>query len=156
MEANERCNAFLGSLQDTLSTMAGLESELDSIEPADHLEKLERFNATLHFSGDHAGVLLISLNEHLAKVIGCNMLGMDESEITQQDVIDVVGELSNMVVGGAKTAVCQSGESMDLSIPTILDGLRSYYPEQRKPGVEIRAHVANDTFVLAVWMDGIR
>jgi len=49
--------------------------------------------------------------------------GMDEDEIEgDEEVHDVVGELSNMIGGDLKSRLCDAGLTCELSIPTITSG----------------------------------
>ena len=51
------------------------------------------------------------------------MLDMDEEDIEgDEEVYDVVGELSNMIGGDLKSRFCDAGLTCELSIPTITSG----------------------------------
>jgi len=75
------------------------------------------------FTGDVNGQVYIYIEEPFARALTCRMLGMSESEIEGDELVnDVIGELSNMIVGGAKSRLCDSGAICHLTIPSILRG----------------------------------
>ncbi len=75
----------------------------------------------LGFSGGRKGSILITFTEAIAlKVVG-GMLGVTLSKI-DADVRDGVGEIINMIAGGAKTRLQQQGVFFDLSIPNTIIG----------------------------------
>lgn len=75
----------------------------------------------LEFSGGRKGALLMTMPEEMAlKAVG-GMLGMELTEI-DEDVCDGVGELINIIAGGAKTKLQEKGVDFELSIPNTVIG----------------------------------
>jgi CheY-specific phosphatase CheX len=74
------------------------------------------------FIGDANGMIYIHMTEELAKTCASQMLGFPASDLDEEMVNDVVGELSNMVVGAAKSLLCDAGSPCHLTIPSIIRG----------------------------------
>ncbi|MEM8670157.1 MAG: chemotaxis protein CheX [Planctomycetota bacterium] len=68
-------------------------------------------------SGDLQGSMIINMCETTANVWTGHLLGTETDSI-DQDVIDAVGELGNMVVGGAKRRLVDF--DLTMSLPSVL------------------------------------
>ena len=78
---------------------------------------------SVSFAGKAMGSINLHLSENFARLITAAMLDMEEDEIEgDEEVHDVVGELSNMVGGDLKSRLCDAGLTCELSIPTITSG----------------------------------
>ncbi len=67
------------------------------------------------------GSVIISFTKESILEIVSKMLGEEFTEITP-DVEDAVGEITNMIVGGAKRILSSKGFKFDMAIPTIIKG----------------------------------
>ena len=117
-------NPVLGSMLNVLSTMAHIEPKVGS-------PKIKEKNDTVHgknISGVMSMVgrrgnasIALTFSEAAILHIARKML---PGEITTIDgtVIDLVGELANMVLGGAKSSLENGGYFFNLSLPTIILG----------------------------------
>jgi chemotaxis protein CheX len=75
------------------------------------------------FTGDVNGLVYIYVRAPFARTLTGQMLGFPEDEIDGDEMVnDVIGELSNMIVGSAKSRLCDSGNSCHLTIPSITRG----------------------------------
>ncbi len=72
-------------------------------------------------AGKTRGTISIHFDKNLAIKIASNILEEEINEIND-DVEDAVGEIANMVAGGAKTKLFRSDISFDISIPTVIAG----------------------------------
>jgi CheY-specific phosphatase CheX len=78
---------------------------------------------SVSFAGKAMGSINLRLGEDFARLITAAMLDMDEDEIEgDEEIHDVVGELSNMIGGDLKSRLCDAGLTCKLSIPTITSG----------------------------------
>jgi chemotaxis protein CheX len=78
---------------------------------------------TVGFIGEANGLIYLYLPEKFARVTTCHMLGLKESELEGEEVVnDAIGEITNMIVGVFKNGLCDSGYSCRLTIPSILRG----------------------------------
>jgi chemotaxis protein CheX len=78
---------------------------------------------SITFTGNLEGCLGIYCGMVCAKTIAANMLGMDASEeISEEEVCDAIGEVSNMVMGSVKSRLIDSVGDLQVSIPTVVTG----------------------------------
>ncbi|MBL0717602.1 MAG: flagellar motor switch protein FliN [Desulfosarcina sp.] len=88
-------------------------------EPADTPKHV----GTVNFAGDVNGSLNVKVSGQFAHVITSNMLGIPLDEIeNEDDVKDVIGEMTNIIAGNLKTAFCDSGLKCVISPPSITAG----------------------------------
>jgi chemotaxis protein CheX len=77
------------------------------------------------FIGEVNGLIYIHLTEAFATQVTGQILGMSKPELLaagDETVNDAIGELTNMVVGSFKNALCDAGYPCKLTIPSILRG----------------------------------
>jgi CheY-specific phosphatase CheX len=57
------------------------------------------------------------------RTIALNMLGMEpDSPISEPEIIDAIGEVTNMVMGSVKKRIRDSFGDVQISIPTVIRG----------------------------------
>ena len=72
------------------------------------------------FVGKATGAAVLRLTPPTAQQIAARVLGMPPADVTDMATIDdVIGELSNMVVGNFKSNLCDAGLNCKLSPPAI-------------------------------------
>lgn len=67
------------------------------------------------------GNMVLSFDEAAILGIVSKMLG-EEFTTLSQDVVDAVGELTNMVSGGAKKSLSEKGFAFDMALPVMIIG----------------------------------
>ena len=72
-------------------------------------------------SSQTVGSLALSFSEKVILHIAENMLGEKFTRI-DDEIADLVGELTNMVTGGAKKLLDEKGFDFDMSTPTVIRG----------------------------------
>jgi chemotaxis protein CheX len=78
---------------------------------------------TIGLSGTLSGSASLSFPAPVAVYCVQKLLGADTAEeITHDDIQDCVGEIVNMVAGGAKTVLHSTEYNMDFTLPTIVSG----------------------------------
>ncbi len=83
----------------------------------------KRIVGSVSFAGAIMGSVNIHVPEPLSKVLAASMLGMEPEEIQgEEEVEDVIGEMSNMIGGYLKSRFCDAGYPCELSIPSITKG----------------------------------
>lgn len=118
----EFVNPFLTSLINVLTTMANL-----TLTP-----KKPRIKQNEVAKGDVSGLIgligpktkgsfSITFEEELALEIMNRMLGERPAKINA-DVTDMVGEITNMVTGGAKRILAEKGFDFDMATPIVVSG----------------------------------
>lgn len=81
-----------------------------------------RIVGSIGFAGEVMGNVRIYLSDRFAGLVTAAMLGMEMDEIDDDEIIDVVGEVSNMIGGDLKSKLCDSGLPCELSIPSTIRG----------------------------------
>jgi chemotaxis protein CheX len=105
---------------EVLQTMAGMTmlpgaGQASAPQPT----KLTGISGSIGLSGKVHGVVYTAFSEDLAKIIAEKILG---GSATEQDVADVVAELTNMITGNLKSQLCDLGHNCSLSIPSVVRG----------------------------------
>ncbi|MCM2678673.1 chemotaxis protein CheX [Echinimonas agarilytica] len=118
----EFINPFLSSLQNVISTMAGV--ELKPGKPGLKRDEVARGDVSglIGMIGQKTkGSFSLSLEASLALEIMQRMLGERPAGITDE-VTDMVGEITNMVTGGAKNLLSDKGFDFDMATPAVVSG----------------------------------
>ena len=111
-----------GAMTEVFDTMLSMDIELADGGAQGNVDG-ERIVGSVGFAGKAVGSVNIQVNEAFARSITAAMLGMEEDEIEgDEEVHDVIGELSNMVGGDLKSRLCDGGLDCELSIPSIITG----------------------------------
>ncbi len=77
------------------------------------------------FLGSANGMIYLCLSDEFAKAASSQMLGMSPAEVEMSGnevVHDVIGEITNMTVGGFKNAIADLGFPCKLTLPSIVRG----------------------------------
>jgi len=109
-----------GATQEVFDTMLSME-----LTEQDHQEftGASRIVGSVSLAGSVSGTVNIHVSNTFASQITANMLGMELDEIdSDEEVHDVIGELSNMIGGDLKSRLCDAGFTCELSIPSITSG----------------------------------
>jgi flagellar motor switch protein FliN len=113
----------INSVIDVFYTMLSMEIESIQEVPADFREE-KRTVGTVSFAGDVHGLFNIQVNDNFARLMAAAMLGCEEEEIgDEEEVFDVIRELSNIIGGNLKSSFVDVGLSCVLSTPAITNGL---------------------------------
>ena len=118
----EFVNPFLVSIINVLATMAKTQAIPD--KPFLKTEKSAKGDVTgiIGLTGDKAkGSLAITFTEPAILHIASKMLDEQLQKI-DESVADCVGEITNMVTGGAKKILSEKGYKFDLAIPSTIIG----------------------------------
>jgi flagellar motor switch protein FliN len=112
----------INSVIDVFFTMLEMEIEHIPEVPASFTEEM-RTVGTVTFAGDVDGLFNIQVNDDFGQRMTAAMLGMEPEEVEdQEDVYDVIREVSNMIGGNLKSAFVDAGLACVLSTPSITNG----------------------------------
>ena len=119
----EFINPFLSSMLNVMSTMAQM--ELTPEKP--HLKKNEiakgDVSGLIGMVGKQTkGSLSITFEAKLALATMKKMVGEGPDEINDE-ITDLVGEITNMVTGGAKRILSEKGIEFDMATPIVVSGI---------------------------------
>ena len=114
-------NPFLNGTQEVLKKMAFM----DAVPGKPYLKKEETasgdVSGIIGITGDATGSLALSFSEKCICKIVSNMLGEEHPEVTKE-ILDAVGELTNMVSGASRTQLEKMGMAVYAAIPTVVHG----------------------------------
>ena len=86
-------------------------------------EMLGDISGIIGLSGVTTGTCALSISRELATCALRRMLMLPDSEpVPDSDINDGVGELINMIAGGAKTRLAPSCYKFNITLPTIISG----------------------------------
>ena len=115
----EYINPFIRSLDNTFATMLGCQVRRGPLAlKADHLPNHE-ISGVIGLSGKALGTVVLSFSRELALKAASTLLMCETAEINA-DVIDAVGELANVVAGGAKAQLEEY--ELNTSLPSVITG----------------------------------
>jgi chemotaxis protein CheX len=81
------------------------------------------FLASITFRGGVEGCLTVRCDPGGARAIAAGMLCSETPEnLTNGEIIDALGEIANMVMGGVKTRLQDEIRDIAISIPSVLQG----------------------------------
>ncbi|MBI3480647.1 MAG: chemotaxis protein CheX [Nitrosomonadales bacterium] len=136
-------HALLESLFIIFATMVRLQ-----IQPGVPIPKQDNI-AKGHVSGligmkadGASGSVALSLTLPTIREISRSLLGQEITDI-DKDAADLAGELTNMLVGGAKRILSEKGHDFDMQTPELLQGDRH----------EIVHHFSGQTVLLPIMID---
>jgi flagellar motor switch protein FliN len=115
--------AIINSVIDVFFTMLSMEIEHIGEVPAS-FEEGKRTVGSVSFAGDVDGIFNIQVNDDFGRLMTAAMLGMTPEEVEGDDqVFDVLREMSNIIGGNLKSNFVDAGLSCVLSTPSITNGL---------------------------------
>ena len=114
-------NPFLGALVEVLSTMAAINAERGDLSVKGYKSALGDVTGRIDMRGAATGSLAVSFTEPAILAIFANMVG-EQRDALDDEVADLVGEITNMVSGGAKRVFSEKGYEFDMATPELLTG----------------------------------
>jgi CheY-specific phosphatase CheX len=114
------------------STFVG--SELAQIDDMVAMEHAMCSSISIH--GPWSATLLLFCDAQVAFASTASVLGMEPGEVEKADVLDIMGELANIIGGNLKGAVSDDNVAWKLSLPVVSDGM------QTVPGSKLTTELA--------------
>jgi len=115
----EYINPFISSLGNAFRTMLDCDVERGQLMLKDDCSPKHEVSGVIGLSGNAVGTVVLSLSAEVAIKSASVMLMYEASEI-DADVVDAVGELTNMVAGGAKAKLDEY--DLSVSLPSVITG----------------------------------
>lgn len=118
----EIINPFAASTVSVFATMLGCQLTRGSLQlRSNRLRPEYEINGLVGLTGVVSGTVVLSMQEQVALHAAEAMLGRGSlPNCVNDEVIDAVGEITNMVAGAAKAYL--SAYELNLSIPTVIIG----------------------------------
>lgn len=118
----EIINPFLNSMSNVLVTMAMLDPVAGEVSLKEEDIAWGDISGVIGLSGEHfKGSMAVTFTKPVILEIAARMLGETLTEI-DQTITDLVGEITNMVTGGAKNLLSQKGYDVGLATPVVITG----------------------------------
>ena len=145
----EYISPFINAATNVIQTMA-------SLSPATGKPFLKKDNLTwgvvtgiIGMAGDGlAGNMVLSFDKSSILAIVSKML-FEEFKEVNNDVVDAVGELTNMITGGAKKEFSEKGFKFEMAVPVVIVGDRIQITQLTKsPTVVIPFEMPEGRFVV--------
>ena len=115
----EFINPFITAVDNTFKTMLACEVRRGAIALKDNNTPEHCISGIIGLSGKAIGTVVLSLSEDVALKAASAMLIVEKTSL-DDDVTDAVGELTNMVAGGAKAELeCYQ---LQVTLPTVITG----------------------------------
>lgn len=115
----EYINPFLSAIVKTFDTMLKCQVTRGTPHLKDDGSPGGPISGVIGMSGMAAGTVVLNLSEPAALKAASAMLMTEVTEIND-DVLDAVGELTNMIAGAAKTDLAQF--ELSISLPNVVTG----------------------------------
>ena len=90
-----------------------------SLSLTDQIRTPYDITSIIKLAGEASGTIILSLDQKVAASATKVLLCQDETAV-EEDILDAVGELTNMIAGQAKVKLDQY--KMSLSLPTVITG----------------------------------
>lgn len=113
---------FVNAVKKVLNITAGEDIEENVI----YLDKSENIpgeiSATIDIKGDLRGKVAVSFARDYARTITSKIIDCDESELSDEDVQEGMGEIINQVTGKVRTDLWNYGYRFNISVPEVING----------------------------------
>jgi len=110
------------AIGEVFDKMVSLEAGVTAMGPQEN-EIEDRIVGSIGFGGEVMGRVNIHLSDAFARLIAASMLGIELEDIEEQEEVDdVISELSNMIGGQLKSHISDFGLPCELSLPSITTG----------------------------------
>jgi chemotaxis protein CheX len=118
----EYINAFIESTVNALKTMAMISPKREEIKVKKEGETATYdISGLIGIAGNAIGSVVLSFPEETAINVVSNFVG-EKLTAVNRDVLDAIGELTNIVAGGAKKIFSERGHHFKISIPNVVHG----------------------------------
>jgi len=118
----EFVNPFIISLVNVLKTMAHIELQIGKPRKKMDATAMGDVSGLIGMVGSNiAGSMSITFEEGLALQVMQGMLG-EKPDSLNDEVNDMVGEITNMVAGGAKKDLAKKGFDIGMATPIVVSG----------------------------------
>jgi chemotaxis protein CheX len=115
----EFINPFVSAAQNVFQTMLGCSLSRGSLSLESTYAPRHEVRGIIGVSGQYRGMVVVSFSRDTAISVAESMLGTRPEELNS-DVMDAVGELTNMIVGAAKTQLAEY--QLTIGLPIVVCG----------------------------------
>lgn len=123
-------NPFIESTVNTFSTMCSIDVKRERLFLKGDGAEIYGVTGIIGLGGEASGSVVLNFPAEVA-IAGVGSFVGEAYETITSDVVDGVGELTNIIAGDAKNRLSQKGYSFDIGLPKIVVG-RNYVTAQSK------------------------
>lgn len=135
----EIINPFLNATINVLKTMAFTEARPGKPAAKKHNNSFGDVTGVIGMASENlSGSMIVSFSKSCILQILAKMLNEEPKTAIDNEVVDAVGELTNMICGGAKAELAKINYRFDIATPTMIVG----------KGAEISCHIATPTIIV--------
>ena len=147
----EYVNPFIAATLQALEVMAGLRPTRGSPFAKVTCVAKGDISGVISLTGDDTvGSVALTFSEGLARRLYSSMVGEVASTLSRE-VKDAVGEVANMIAGGAKAVLVQSGHNFRIGLPVVVMGKNHLIDHKGvMPCLVVPFQLEDDTFWLEV------
>lgn len=126
-------NPVIAGLENVFGTMLNSKVERVGLGLMENNQALYPVSCIIGVSGKGVGTIVLSMERSVAMKAAGAMLMMEDIAEVDNDVLDAVGEITNMVCGDAKAKLAQY--HLSISLPNILcgEGCWLHFPQKAHP-----------------------
>ncbi len=111
-------------------------SELIPVETGAPIDPDQMVSSAISIGGPWSATVVLHCSRVLARNGAASVLGMEPAELEDADMLDIVGELANIIGGNVKGFVSDADSEWSLSLPVVSEGMQSV------PGSRLATEVA--------------
>ncbi len=146
----EFINPFIAATLQALEVMAAVRPRRGKPFVKDGKVAKGDISGVIGLGGEATGSVAVSFPAEMAKRIYAGLVGQEATEL-DEDVRDAVGEIANMIAGGAKATLSKDGYNFRIAIPSIVVGQGHIIEHKGKgPCLVVPFELDGDTFWLEV------
>ena len=123
-------NPFIEATINTFQTMVNVVPTRDKVFLKGEGEEVYGVSGIIGLGGEATGAVVLNFPEAVAIAAVSRFVGEEASTITS-NVVDGVGELTNIIAGDAKNRLLQKGYKFEIGLPKMVTG-RNYITAQNK------------------------
>ena len=126
-------NPVIAGLEHVFGTMLNSKVERVGLGLMENNQALHPVSCIIGVSGKGVGTIVVSMERSVAIKAAGVMLMMDDLKEVDNDVLDAVGEITNMICGDAKAKLAQF--QLSISLPNIIcgEGCWLHFPQNAHP-----------------------
>lgn len=140
---------FVNAAIETLSSLTGGEAKRTDYKVTKYNKSNEAdiMGATITFEGDVNGIVALLFTKTLVKEASMMLLG-EESQ-SDEELLDVISEFTNIIAGRSKAVLAENGVSIGISLPKAFKNEDEIYRVLTgKQGVQINLLLNNKSLIL--------
>lgn len=119
----EYINPFVNALSSAFSTMLDCSTTRGALTLKQGGLPMHEYSGLIGLSGTAMGMVVLSLSREVATHATAAMLMATPDQVSENEIVDAVGELANMVAGAAKAKLVE--HNMSVSLPSVIKGTGS-------------------------------